>query len=93
MHSAEKMEQKDNRLRCSRRPEALARIREGVAAADAVGWPVNVPDGLEELKAKSPPSATALSVGLETACWNRVRPETMKPSLSRDVGTGIKIPG
>jgi len=50
MHSAEKMEQKDNRLRCSRRPEALTRIGEGVTAARPGGWPVNVSDGFEERK-------------------------------------------
>jgi hypothetical protein len=46
------MEEKDDRLRCSRRPEAMTRIREGVAAAGATGWPVNVPDGLEERKTR-----------------------------------------
>jgi hypothetical protein len=42
----DQMEEEDDRLRYSRRPEAFTRICQGVAAADTVGWPVNVPAGL-----------------------------------------------
>ena len=44
------LEWQDNRLRFSRRPAALARMGEGVAAAGPAGWPVHVRGGLEKRK-------------------------------------------